>query len=179
MNRMTPLYLSALCQVKWQCPENFVYPHAHARIWLQEQGSLSQMMAQRCQQLSVSHYENQWLDARQLACHETSLLGVEKCLLRQVVITGDLLPWVLGRTLIPESSLADQPYDLTQQGNTLLGLTVFSSEHVRRDGLQVGWAVTEQGRLLARRSRLWMNDKPMLVAELFLPDCPVYTKENV
>ncbi|MCG6354273.1 chorismate lyase, partial [Vibrio alginolyticus] len=28
-------------------------------------------------------------------------------------------------------------------------------------------------------SRLWMNDKPMLVAELFLPDSLIYSKERV
>ncbi|NMV42792.1 chorismate lyase, partial [Vibrio parahaemolyticus] len=32
---------------------------------------------------------------------------------------------------------------------------------------------------LARRSRLWMNHKPRLVAELFLSNSPVYAKETV
>ena len=40
----------------------------------------------------------------------------------------------------------------------------------------VGWAETPDGKMLARRSRLWMNHKPMLVAELFLPTAPMYTK---
>ncbi|MCC4785334.1 chorismate lyase, partial [Vibrio lentus] len=50
---------------------------------------------------------------------------------------------------------------------------------VKRDALQVGWVIAGDERLLARRSRLWMNHKPMLVAELFLPTSPIYSKESV
>ncbi|MFA0675363.1 chorismate lyase, partial [Vibrio sp. 10N.222.51.A6] len=66
-----------------------------------------------------------------------------------------------------------------QQGDVPLGLTVFSAENVDRDALQVGWVIAGDERLLARRSRLWMNHKPMLVAELFLPTSPIYSKESV
>lgn len=176
---MIPPYLSALRQVNWQMPQTFIYPSRMAKSWLLEQGSLSHLMGQYCQKLQVSFYDNQWSEATALEEDEISLLAKERCLLRQVILSGDSLPWVLGRTLIPQTSLQEQPMDLTQQGNIPLGLTVFSSENVDRDALQVGWATTPQGALLARRSRLWMNHKPMLVAELFLPDCPVYAKESV
>ena len=72
-----------------------------------------------------------------------------------------------------------QQFDLTSQGEIPLGLTVFNAENVKRDALQVGWAETPDGQFLARRSRLWMNHKPMLVAELFLPTAPMYSKESV
>ncbi|NAW68900.1 chorismate lyase [Vibrio sp. V27_P1S3P104] len=179
MKRITPLYLSALQQVNWQIPAEFSYPSELARSWLLEQGSLSRLMSQHCQTLQVNLCEHHWADPKQLAIDEIALLSQERCLLRQVILSGDSHPWVLGRTLIPQASLHDQPIDLTLQGNIPLGLTVFRCENVNRDALQVGWAKTSQGQLLARRSRLWMNDKPMLVAELFLPDCPVYTKESV
>ncbi|WP_306331766.1 chorismate lyase [Vibrio injensis] len=179
MNRMTPLYLSSLRQVDWQWPEDFTYPSDNAQSWLLEQGSLSRLMAQRCQQLSITQHDNQWLEPAQLDFTEVAWLTAETCLLRQVILAGDTRPWVFGRTLIPQSSLQGQSDDLTQQGAIPLGLTVFNSDHVRRDGLQVGWAMTSDGPLLARRSRLWMNHKPMLVAELFLPDCPIYAKESV
>jgi chorismate--pyruvate lyase len=100
-------------------------------------------------------------------------------LLRKVILKGDDTPWVLGRTLIPRVTLDDQHSDLSQQGNIPLGLTVFSAENVKRDALQVGWVIAGDERLLARRSRLWMNHKPMLVAELFLLTAPIYSKENV
>lgn len=179
MNQMIALYLSALRQVEWQQPEKFNFPSQIARNWLLEQGSLSRLLETYCQQLNLDLLRNDIVLAEQLDEQEMLLLAEEKCLLRKVVLNGDAEPWVLGRTLIPLSSLQDQPYDLSQQGNIPLGLTVFSAENVERDALQVGWAQTPGGRCLARRSRLWMNHKPMLVAELFLPAAPVYVKERV
>lgn len=179
MKRITPPYLSALQQVNWIMPTAFTYPSDIAKSWLLEQGSLSHLMGLSCQTLQVDFCEHHWVDSEQLEVDEFTLLSKESCLRRQVILSGDGIPWVLGRTLIPQSSLQDQSVDLTLQGEIPLGITVFSSGNVYRDALQVGWAQTPQGPLLARRSRLWMNNKPMLVAELFLPDCPVYAKESV
>ncbi|MGY3571009.1 chorismate lyase [Vibrio paucivorans] len=179
MNQSTPLYLSALRKVNWQQPTSFPFPNAIAKQWLLEQGSLSRLLEQHCQELSVELVHNRTVKTERLNEQEVDLLSPEDCLLRKVVLSGDSEPWVLGRTLIPNSSLAGQPYDLARQGEIPLGLTVFSTEDVKRDALQVGWAETPEGRLLARRSRLWMNQKPMLVAELFLPTSPIYSKERV
>ncbi|WP_194438119.1 chorismate lyase [Vibrio fluminensis] len=178
MNQMIALYLSSLRQVEWQQPEKFNFPSEIAKEWLQEQGSLSRLLETYCQQLNVDLFHNDIVAPTQLDQQELSLLAAEQCLLRKVVLKGDGEPWVLGRTLIPESSLIDQPHDLTQQGEIPLGLTVFSSNSVKRDALQVAWVDTPSGLCLARRSRLWMNDKPMLVAELFLPSAPIYSKER-
>ncbi|ANS83860.1 chorismate lyase [Vibrio scophthalmi] len=179
MNQMIALYLSALRQVEWQQPENFNFPSQIAREWLLEQGSLSRLLKTYCQQLNVDLLHNDVVLANKLDEQEIALLSQEQCLLRKVVLKGDGEPWILGRTLIPQSSLTDQPHDLTQQGEIPLGLTVFSAENVERDALQVGWAKTPNGLCLARRSRLWMNHKPMLVAELFLLNAPIYAKESV
>ncbi|WP_428773633.1 chorismate lyase [Vibrio sp.] len=179
MNQLTSTYLTALRQVIWQRPEEFDFPSEKARLWLLEPGSLSRLLERHCQTLSVDLLHNGEIPAAQLDQQEIELLSAESCLLRKVVLSGDLHAWVLGRTLIPRSSLLDQPYDLAQQGEIPLGLTVFSAENVTRDAMQVGWIDCEQGRLLARRSRLWMNHKPMLVAELFLPHAPIYAKEKV
>ncbi|WJG21501.1 chorismate lyase [Vibrio furnissii] len=179
MNQTTSLYLTALRQVTWQQPDHFRYPDENAKIWLLEQGSLSHLMAQHCQHFSVNLLRNQVMSHDALQADEIDLLAHEDCLLRQVVLLGDEVPWVLGSTLIPRSSLQDQSHDFTQQGEIPLGLTVFSSDNAKRDALQVGWAHTAHGPLMARRSRLWMNDKPMLVAELFLPDSLIYSKERV
>ena len=179
MNQMIALYLSALRQVEWQQPETFNFPSQIARNWLLEQSSLSRLLENYCQQLNVDLFHNDMVLADQLDEQEIVLLAEEQCLLRKVVLNGDGEPWILGRTLIPQSSLSDQPYDLARQGNIPLGFTVFSAENVERDALQVGWAKMPQGWCLARRSRLWMNHKPMLVAELFLPNAPIYVKESV
>jgi chorismate--pyruvate lyase len=178
MNQSTALYLSALRQVDWQEPDNFSFPNLRAKQWLLEQGSLSRLLASYCQTLSVDLLHNKIVKAERLNAEEIALLSNEACLLRKVVLKGDSEPWILGRTLIPQSSLGGQEYDLSQQGEIPLGLTVFSADNVKRDALQVGIAQTDDGAFLARRSRLWMNHKPMLVAELFLPNAPIYQQET-
>jgi chorismate--pyruvate lyase len=178
MNQLIALYLSALRQVSWQDPANFSFPNQNSEKWVMEQGSLSRLLGSYCQGLTVDLLHNKMVKAGNLNQQEIELLAHEPCLLRKVVLKGDGEAWVLGRTLIPLSSMEDQQYDLSQQGDIPLGLTVFSAENVKRDALQVGWADTPEGKMLARRSRLWMNHKPMLVAELFLPTAPMYTKES-
>ncbi|PAR65565.1 chorismate lyase [Vibrio cholerae] len=179
MNQLTSLYLAALNRVTWQQPDDIEFPAPLAQQWLLEQGSLSRRMATQCEHLTVDLLSNQIMPADTLSYDETQLLASEEYLLRQVIIYGDQQPWVFGHTLIPRSSMHNQPFDFTQQGKIPLGLTVFSADNVKRDALQVGWVETELGRLLARRSRLWMNNKPMLVAELFLATSPIYSKERV
>jgi len=144
-----------------------------------EQGSLSRKLGKCCQHLSVALLHNQVVERSIVQQDEQYLLSSSDCLLRKVILNGDDEPWVLGRTLIPRVTLEDKHSDLSQQGNVPLGLTVFSAENVERDALQVGWVIAGDERLLARRSRLWMNHKPMLVAELFLPTSPIYSKESV
>ncbi|MGD8173953.1 chorismate lyase [Vibrio sp. TRT 21S02] len=179
MNQLISLYLSALRNVTWQQPDKFSFPSPISENWLLEQGSLSRLLESHCHSLGVDLLHNKTVKAQKLNPEEVGLLSREDCLLRKVVLQGDHEPWVLGRTLIPQSSLQGQAFDLTKQGKIPLGLTVFSVDNVKRDALQVGVVSTAEGDLLARRSRLWMNDKPMLVAELFLPAAPIYSKERV
>ncbi len=179
MNQPTSRYFTSLLEVEWQKPEQFEFPDEFSKHWLEEQGSLSRRLKLHCQALTVELLQNRIITANILKPDERQLLPAQDCLLREVVLHGDDNPWVIGRTLIPRTTLVDQPYDLVEQGDIPLGLTVFSADNVDRDSLQIGWVNLPQGRLLARRSRLWMNHKPMLVAELFLSHSPIYAKEKV
>ncbi len=178
MDKSFRSYFGYFEQIEWQAPQQFLFPTPTAQRWLLEQGSLSELFAQYCQHFSVELTFNQPIEAGLLSAQESQLLKPESCLLRQVVLQGDGQPWALGRTLIP-LSVNDDEFDLSQQGSTPLGVTIFAAQHVRRDALQVGRVLTPAGDLLARRSRLWMNDKPMLVAELFLPAAPIYNKDSL
>ncbi len=177
MNQPTPLYLASLIEAKWCSIEQFSFPSECAKHWLLEQGSLSRRLGEHCGHLSVEVLNNHMVDSQRLRDDELKLLSRQNCLVREVILQGDAQEWVLGRTLIPSDTLVDPQHDLSQQGEVPLGITVFSAEKVKRDALEVAQVETPHGPLLARRSRLWMNNKPMLVAELFLPNAPIYVKE--
>jgi chorismate--pyruvate lyase len=111
MNQFTSLYLSALRQVEWQDPDKFSFPTQNAKNWLLEQGSLSRLLEAHCQTLSVDLLHNKVVKAEKLNPQEIELLAQEECLLRKVVLKGDGNAWVLGRTLIPQSSMDGQQFD--------------------------------------------------------------------
>ncbi len=117
MNQPTSLYLASLLEVEWQNPpEEFEFPNEFAKHWLEEQGSLSRRLKQHCQALTVELLQNQIVTAATLKQDESQLLSEQDCLLREVILCGDNNNWVIGRTLIPRSTLVDQQYDLAQQG---------------------------------------------------------------
>ncbi|MDV7106043.1 chorismate lyase [Vibrio sp. TH_r3] len=177
MTELISPYIAALKKIDWQDINLFQDSSDISLSWLLEKGSLSRRLEEKCEDLTVNVSVNEMISSAQMCLEEKNLLGNSSCLLREVVLFGDAQAWLIGRTLIPENSLDEQPCDLQKQGNTPLGLTVFSVESVRRDALQFGWVTVANQQLVARRSRLWMNNKPMLVAELFLPGSPVYLKE--
>ncbi len=173
MNKRIFSYLLALKQASWKNVDDFVLPPDVISHWLLESGSLSHRLAQSCQSLSVDLVHNSVLESSQVKKDERCLLNNAECLEREVMLMGDGKPWIIARSLIPKP-LADGV--LSDLGETPLGLTVFGESPVRRDALQTAWVETQDGAMIARRSRLWMAQHPILVAELFLPDSPIYTR---
>lgn len=179
MNELISFYITALKQISWQDITQFEPSDEISLPWLQEKGSLSRRLKDNCEKLSVNLLKNIMIPAQSISIQEKERLSDSPCLLREVVLSGDDEEWLVARTLIPEASMEAESHNLIEQGEIPLGLTVFSTDNVYRDALEFGWAETPSGALIARRSRLWMNGKPMLVAELFLPGAPIYSKEKV
>lgn len=188
MNSDFLLYFNALYEVNWFNPMTFRYPSENAKNWLFEQGSLSERFKRHCQTFSAQVVTNEYLNPADILPLDLSPFrrltadskpaDMNNCLLREVVLIADGVPWVVGRTLIP-NSLLKPCYDFYSQGTVPLGETVFQADNVKRDGLEVGQVELNGHQFLARRTRLWLNDKPMLVAELFLLDSPVYDMSAV
>nr|WP_086939318.1 chorismate lyase [Thaumasiovibrio occultus] len=185
MSEFKRLYKPLLEQVKWSPPTVLGMTEGVMATWLLDTRSLSRRFQQYCQTLSVSLIEQSELAADELSPEERELLGDQPCLVRKVVLFGDDVPWLLGRTLIPFSTLTGQEQDLAQLGEVPLGLRVFQDRAARRDALVLSQVVEGKTRddssfssaLWARRSRLWLNEKPMLVSEVFLADAPLYQEE--
>ncbi|CAM3911724.1 Chorismate pyruvate-lyase [Vibrio aerogenes CECT 7868] len=102
------------------------------------------------------------------------LQNPERCLLRQVVLSGDDSSWVIGHTLIPEVTFQNASCDFSTLEEKPIGELVFRMSDVFRDELKVAQVSLMNEIFWARRSRLWVNGYPLLVTELFLPDSPVY-----
>ncbi|MEQ1976795.1 chorismate lyase [Xenorhabdus sp. SGI240] len=141
--------------------------------WLMEVGSMTRRFEQHCQQVSVAPFREDFITLAELNDESEHLPESGKYWLREIVLYGDNIPWLLGRTVIPEETLTGPDRKLVDVGTVPLGRYLFSGHNLTRDYIQIG----RQGDRWARRSLLRLSGKPLLLTEVFLPNSPVY-KEN-
>lgn len=119
------------------------------------------------------------IEANALSAEEKALVGEQACLVREVILKGDSVPWVYARTLLPMSTLTDQEEDLARLGEMPLGERIFADASIYRDAYNIATLHCAEQQVFARRSRLWIKQKPLLVSELFLPQSPFYYHEDI
>lgn len=153
------------------------------RDWLLDSGSLTRRLQQACPgRFRVVVLDQGW--ARP-TLDEARVLGVplhRRCLVREVHLYCGDQPVVFARTLIPPRTLSGRHRQLAHLGERPLGAYLFADPGMRRGPVQVA-AITPGSRLHAhamqgqpgndiiwgRRSIFRLNDRPLLVSEIFLP----------
>ncbi|AKH62877.1 MULTISPECIES: chorismate lyase [Photorhabdus] len=140
--------------------------------WLMELGSMTHRFEQYCDHVHVIPFRESFITVKELFDESEHLPTCQRYWLREVVLYGDNIPWLLGRTLIPEATLTGPDESLVDLGTVPLGRYLFSSNKLTRDYIHVG----QQGKRWARRSLLRLSSKPLLLTEVFLPESPVYKK---
>ncbi|MEW5290956.1 chorismate lyase [Erwinia papayae] len=141
--------------------------------WLLEEDSMTRRFENHCQQVSVKVQHEGFISAVQLG-EEGALLPQEpRYWLREILLCGDDVPWLAGRTVVPESTLNGPEQMLQRLGTRPLGRYLFASSTLTRDFIEPGQV---EG-LWGRRSRLRLSGKPLLLTELFLPPAPLYWPE--
>ncbi|MEZ8026231.1 chorismate--pyruvate lyase family protein [Enterovibrio norvegicus] len=178
MSDFKQLHVSALMGANWEAPDWQQLETTRKGEWLLEAHSMTERLQACCATLDVEVLGLHQCDMETLTSSERELLGHEGCLVREVVLSGDNMPWLCARTLVPMSTLTEKEEDIAQLGAVPLGQRVFTQANARRDAIEVATVIVKGEALLARRSRLWVNNKPMLVSELFLPHAPIYQEEG-
>ncbi len=172
MKQKTRLWQCALTSANWQSKDLAHCLPSETQHWLQESASLSQRLAKYCACFRVQVLQERPYSLAELTPEEQGWLNRRLGIERLVVLWGDDKPWVFARSLIPFDLFEHSP--LHNLGDTPLGLRVFCDPDAYRDGLQLA----QCDELWARRSRLWCVNRPLLVAELFLRDAPIYQREK-
>ncbi|EWH10039.1 chorismate lyase [Catenovulum agarivorans DS-2] len=113
-------------------------------------------------------------------------------LAREVLLNCQGQAWVYAHTHIPQSSLVGDNAFLSHLENKPLGEAIFQQKNLVRAAIEFGqfdsrtpvWQMAEHwcGRqlgvmpplLYGRRSRFVVNQQPIFVSEIFLPDSPLY-----
>ncbi|MBS0849816.1 chorismate lyase [Citrobacter sp. JGM124] len=142
--------------------------------WLLLEDSMTRRFEQHCSQVTVRIVREAFVLQEECRDEAALLPPSERYWLREIILCGDDEPWLLGRTVVPESTLNGPELALQGLGNTPLGRYLFSSSSLTRDYIQIGCSEA----LWGRRSRLRLSDKPLMLTELFLPHSPLYREER-
>ncbi len=156
------------------------------RSWLLDPGSLTERLVQ----LSHGQFRVQVIKQRmgRPRLSEQRLLGMparQQALIREVILFGNNQPWVYARSVIPQQTLSGRLRSLKKLDNRPLGALLFSEPGMRRGAIEVARQDTRtlplpsplhgvNAVISGRRSLFWLDDKPLLVCEMFLPEFTPY-----
>ena len=131
---------------------------------------MTRRFEQHCQKVTVELMRESFIAAEEMAQEVEFLPADERFWLREIVLCGDGEPWLIGRTVVPESTLNGPEMMLQNLGTRPLGRYLFASSTLSRDFIDPG----QVDDLWGRRSRLRLSGKPLMLTELFLPASPLY-----
>ncbi|TKB45494.1 chorismate lyase [Thalassotalea mangrovi] len=117
----------------------------------------------------------------------------EEVLVREVLLYCDGIPVVFARSLLPTNSLTGEQKALAELGEQPLGQVLFNNPKLSREILQVAKIapslrvcelahmanVDVNHPLWGRRSLFHIEDKPLMVAEVFLPESLAYREKKL
>lgn len=164
-------------------------PHIPAAVlpWLEDEGSLTRRVIRHCDgRFSVTVRSQGWGRPMPSERRILETAGGGAALIREVELRCDRGRWVFARTLIPATSLQGPTRRLAHLGNKPLGAVLFSDPGVRRERIEVADLrphhvlfrsacrnLAQVPKVLwGRRTLFFMEGKPLLVNEIFLPELP-------
>lgn len=163
-----------------------LHPSTSLQNWLLDNGSLTSKLVK----LSRGHFRVEVL--RQIharaSLSEVESLGIDPhhlCLIREVILRGYDQPWVFARSVLPLSSLTGSLRHLRKQGTKPLGAFLFTQPHLTRSPIALSLIsrhhaylpdyLLGNAQVWGRRSIFSIDNKPLLVSEVFLPEFPEST----
>ncbi len=155
--------------------------HLPVLAWLQDPGSLTAALQRHSQgDFSVTVLAQYWGRADFSEAKALNINPRAEVLIREVILSGRGQAWVWARSILPRSSLTGSLRKLSKLNNQPLGGWLFKQPNLKRDPLQVSRfapndcrlspAVVSEQDLWGRRSVFYVKQKPILVAEVFLPE---------
>ncbi|MBN7823605.1 chorismate lyase [Bowmanella dokdonensis] len=169
-------------ETDWIAPQSIRVPDFHLRNWLLDTGSLTERLQSHCRQFRVQLLGQAPLP---LLDNEREQMGPVDYLVREVILWGDDRPWVFARSLLPRALCEQDRGELSNLGEKPLGSILFNDARFERQPFQVTRlsaahrlqsALKLPGTqvLWGRRSVFHYLQWRMMVAEVFLPQCPAY-----
>ena len=127
--------------------------------------------------------------------HELAFLNIEPtetCVIREVLLLCDNVPWVFARSVLPIAALDVEHQVLVHMGENPLGEKLFSDTRIRPGPIEVakfsnaaavhaidvGNSQEKRDTLWGRRRKFELARGAIIVAEVFLSPAPCYADNN-
>lgn len=172
----------------WNKAAKYTIPNQHLADWLLHTGSLTERLQALTQNFEVRVLGQATIDADK--SEQAALPDYDKhqWQIREVILYGNGKPWVFARSVLPEHLCKTTWATL---GNQPLGQRIFNDHNFVRSEFVITQLLnnpiacidnslesgSEIQALWGRRSAFQIKDWHLLVAEIFLPDCPSYVSE--
>ncbi len=137
--------------------------------WLFDSGSLTQLLIRKSEgNFLVKVISQEWVSLPVAAVRSRfgPLASEHEFWSRKVVLMGNDTPWVLAHTLIPRFSLVSPLKNVLELNDKPLGEYLFSHPDLIRSGMDITPFANDSW---GRRSLFYLFEKPIMVAEFFLP----------
>ncbi|NQZ90237.1 MAG: chorismate lyase [Colwellia sp.] len=185
MNQPHPLFPITL-DTSWQSPVG-ISLNENLLSWLLDPSSLTARLSECCKRFSVEVL-GQKIQPCSIEESTGDIHAAEQVLVREVLLYCDDVPQVFARSILPLKSLTGEEQQLAHLGNQSLGQVLFSNKNLYRKSIEISAfshssAVSKlahqlelptQTELWGRRSTFMLHDKPLMVAEVFLPNAFAY-----
>jgi len=175
----------------WQAlatvPDKIIPPHWID--WLSDRGSLTQRLIDA----SANRFVVEVIDQIETKPTESeaqalNIDGETPVYSRQVLLLGNGKPWVFARSIMPLSTLTGRLAFLRNIESQPLGALLFRDPSMAREPVEAAFLSAERahlpdklshikGPLWGRRSVFRLDQKPLLVSEIFLPDFKPYNQK--
>ena len=186
MNEIHPLFPVNLV-ADWQDISSFVLDEMLVD-WLLDPNSLTERLKSHCHDFRVEVL-GQRVEPCAVLEENRDIKAGEPVLVREVLLYCDDIPHVFARSLLPLSSLTGDQQHLANIGNQSLGQLLFKNPDLERRNIEVSLFehpsclarliqdlnLATQTSLWGRRSLFYLKEKPLMVAEVFLPGSFAYS----
>ncbi len=169
-------------QLAWYSALTSVSPRE--RRWLQDSGSLTRRIQERCDNFRVQPVFQSLTTAHQDECAIMRLQPDELAMIREVYLFCHQTPVVFAHSVVARKDLRGAWRGLSGLGNKSLGTVLFTNPKIKRTPLQFKklnashvlfkrasrkLAAPFPAQLWARRSLFTLHGQSILVTEVFLP----------
>ena len=186
MTLATPIFPVTL-PTRWKNPHDCILSDT-VSDWLLDPSSLTIRLKSLCHSFHVEVLGQVIEPCSELESSADIPVGSD-VLVREVLLYCDNVPHVFARSLLPLSTLTGEEKQLAELGNQSLGQVLFNSAELQRKSIEVSSFDENSGvgklankltegqvdlLLWGRRSIFLLNQKPLMVSEVFLPTANMY-----